>query len=125
MAVGLVAAVGTPGASAQFGFERIPTYDVTVDVAKDGSLAVVETIDYDFGTADVKHGIFRDIPVQFHYDKRYDRVTPVDQVHVTGSPGTPVDTKVSRQGNNLHIRIGDPDKTVTGPHRYEIAYRVR
>jgi uncharacterized membrane protein len=32
---------------------------------------------------------------------------------------------VEEEGDDLRIRIGDPDRTITGAHTYEITYRVR
>jgi len=53
-----------------------------------------EQIVYDFGD-NSKHGITRDIPTRFHYNNRYDRLEPVSDIRVTGSPGTPVETKIT------------------------------
>ena len=32
---------------------------------------------------------------------------------------------MSEEGDDLDIKIGDPDRTITGEHTYEITYRVR
>ena len=55
------------GASAAFGSlagdpERIAATEIHVAVAKDGTARIDEMIDYDFGSASGKHGIFRDVP---------------------------------------------------------------
>jgi hypothetical protein len=105
------------------GEERILAYDVSIDIQRDGSLAVIEALDYDFGFTG-HHGIIRLIPVRFRYDDRYDRVYPLKVLSVTGSPGTPDQYKVSRSGSDLEIKIGDPDSTITGRHTYTINYRV-
>jgi len=62
--------------------------------------------------------------VRFRYDDRYDRVYPVHVLGVSGSPGTPDRYKVEDVGSTLRIRIGDPDRTITGRHGYTIVYRV-
>lgn len=121
-----VAALGVvPGtADAQFqGFERIRAYDVAIEVLPSGRIHVVETIDYDFG-AQQRHGIIRNIPVRFQLDDEYDRVYPMSGIRVTGSPGTPTDVDVSDASGNKVLKIGDPDRTITGEHRYVIAYDV-
>src|SRR6266545_3182111 len=41
--------------------ERILGYDVAIQIQRDESIVVKETIDYDFGTVQ-RHGIFRDVP---------------------------------------------------------------
>ena len=114
-----------PGpAAAQFeAFERISAYDVAIEVQPSGRLHVVETIDYAFGSVP-KHGIFRHIPVRFRLDDEFDRVYPISGIEVTGSPGTPVGAEVSDEGGSKVVKIGDPERTITGDHRYVIAYDV-
>ncbi len=109
---------------AQFGNERITSYDITIAVESTGDLAITEVIDYDFGVLD-RHGIFRIIPVRLRYDDHYDRVYPLTVRSVTGSPGTPDEYEVDTVGGNKEIRIGDPDKTISGAHRYTIEYVVK
>ncbi len=86
-------------------------------------MVITETIDYDF-VASPHHGIERRIPVRLDYDNRYERVFPLDLISVTGSPGTPAQYKTTSAGRYETVRIGDPDKVVTGSHRYTIVYRV-
>ena len=45
-------------------------------------------------------------------------------LEVSGSPGTPDQYKVEDAGASLRIRIGDPDRTISGRHDYTIVYRV-
>ncbi|HEX8099104.1 MAG TPA: DUF2207 domain-containing protein [Actinomycetota bacterium] len=110
-------------AGAQFVEEHIKSYDANITIQRNGTIEVIERIDYDFGSFP-KHGIFRDIPVRLAYDDKYDRVFPLHVQSVTGSPGTPADYKTTTEGGLLHIRIGDPDKTITGLHTYTIDYEV-
>lgn len=110
-------------AAAQIG-EQITRYRVSLDVQPDGDLVVVEQIDYDFAAND-RHGIFRTIPYRYHYDDRYDRVMPIDEIRVSSPTGAPAGVDVSRESGTVTIRIGDPDRTISGRHRYVIEYRVR
>lgn len=119
---GLSVGMAARPASAQF--ERIGAYDVDIVIEEEGSILVVERIDYDFGVLQ-RHGIFREIPVRVHYDDTYDRIYFVEDIAVQGSPGTPDGFEVEHEGANLVIRIGDPDRTITGRHSYTITYRVR
>jgi uncharacterized membrane protein YgcG len=105
------------------GTERILNYSVEIAVESTGDIFVTEVIDYDFGSNE-RHGIFRDIPVRFQYDDQYDRIYPVDVLSVKGSIDTPDQFEEEREGDLLRIRIGDPDRTITGRHSYAIAYRV-
>jgi hypothetical protein len=121
MVAGLIIGWASGPALAQA--ERISAYDVDIVIEPEGSLLVVERIAYDFGGLE-RHGIFRDIPVRLHYDDTYDRIYRVDVLSVEGSPGTPDRYEVLDQGTLLRIKIGDPDRTITGSHGYTLTYRV-
>ena len=109
----------------QSGGERIHRYDVAIRIEPAGMIMVRETIDYDFGGAP-RHGILRDIPVRLRYDDTRDRVYPIEDLTVRASEGTPAEYQVEDLSGGLkRIRIGDPDREVTGRHTYEISYRVR
>ena len=103
--------------------EEINSYSVDLEVQASGDMRVTEVIDYQFGVVP-KHGIFRDVVVRERYDDRYDRVYPFELVSVTASEGTPDDVEVQEEGNFRRIRIGDPDTTISGTHRYEIVYEL-
>lgn len=129
LAVVLVAAAATTSlllaaapASAQS--ETIHSYDVDLHVQTDGSMIVTEQIEYDFGFTP-HHGVFRDIPNRLTFDNRYDREYPIEVLSVTASPGTPAQYETEQSGNLFRIKIGDPDRTITGVHTYTITYRVR
>ena len=122
VAAGLALAVLAAPARAQSP-ERILDYRVGLQIETDGMLLVSERIAYDFGTAE-RHGIFRDVPVRFRYDDRYDRVYPLQVLEVSGSPGTPVQYTLEDVDTTLRIRVGDPDQTITGRYDYTIVYRV-
>jgi hypothetical protein len=121
----LVLGVAAP-AAAQGSGERILAFVVDVTINADTSLSVTEQIRYDFGRNE-RHGIFREIPVRFEYepDPKYERITQIDDVSVTGGPGTPDDLKIEDAGRFTSFRIGDPDRTISGVHDYTISYRVR
>ena len=104
--------------------KRIVDYQVDLRVERSGDLRVTELIEYDFGTERC-HGIFRDIPVRFRRDDRFDRVYPLNVVSVKGSASTPAQYEQVSQGNFEQLKIGDPDRTITGRHTYGITYKVR
>ncbi|HEY7268730.1 MAG TPA: DUF2207 domain-containing protein, partial [Dehalococcoidia bacterium] len=83
---------------------------------------MIEDLLVDFGRQQ-KHGIFRDIPVLFAYDAKHDRKYEIKVSGVTNGE-TPVPYKTSMSGSNLEIKIGDPDKLVTGEQRYVMTYRL-
>ena len=104
--------------------ERIVAYDVIVEIGDDGTLTIVERIDYDFGSS-VRHGILRDIPTRLTFDDTYDRIYPLEVVEVRASEGTPAGYAVeSAEGGITRLRIGDADVEITGRHSYELTYTV-
>jgi Predicted membrane protein (DUF2207) len=117
--VGVLVAAGP--AAAQSG-ESITSYDTNMDVTADGSLHVTETIGYDFG-GNTRHGIVRQIPVRFRYDDTHDRVYPVSAVSVTMDDAS-IPFGSSTVDGNLNLKIGDPNKTISGSHRYVISYTI-
>ena len=104
--------------------ERITGYDVLIEIGADGTLTIVETIDYDFGSSS-RHGILRDIPTRLRYDDTYDRIYPLEVIEVRASQDTPAGYQVeSAEGGITRIRIGDADIEITGRHSYELTYTV-
>ena len=122
-AIALILLAPASGA-AQGAGERITAYDVDIRIESSGNLLITEIIDYDFAS-NSRHGIFREIPVRLDYDSRYERTYPLEVISVEGSPGTPDQYKREAAGNKARLRIGDPDKTITGTHRYSITYRIQ
>jgi predicted membrane protein DUF2207 len=111
------------GPAGAAGEEHISAYDVTLDVRADGSLGVREQITYDFG-AQERHGIFRTIPVRVPYDDNDDRVYDLNDVAVTSSTRAPTQVDRSDSDGIATLRIGDPDRTVTGVQHYVVTYTV-
>ncbi|MEZ5279284.1 MAG: DUF2207 domain-containing protein [Acidimicrobiales bacterium] len=107
---GIVALIG----SAAGDTERIVGYWASAEVVGTQG-AVVETIDYDFGVSS-RHGIFRDVPGLFS-----SQIPDESQVTVS-SPTAPDQFQLSPTYNGTRIRIGDPNATIRGRHRYNIAY---
>ena len=103
--------------------ESISKYDANIAIHADGSMAVTETIDYDFG-GNVKHGIFRNIPDAFKYNDSYNRVYPIEDVKVTRD-GESENFAESSSNNQDVIKIGDKNVTLKGKHTYVIKYTVR
>ena len=94
--------------------ERIKNFSVEISVNKDSSFLVKESIFYDFGE-NLKHGIYRDIPIK---DIKIKVLKVVDEF------GNPYPFKVSEESGHLNIKIGDPNKAIKGEHTYNIFYRV-
>jgi hypothetical protein len=111
LAIGAVALVGAVVGDT----ESVERLWATAEVSDNGSAQVTEVIDYNFGSFNNKHGIFRVVP-----DVSPDAPITVD------SPDAPDAIQVTPETTNgragARIRIGDPGVTVSGRHRYRIEY---
>lgn len=103
--------------------EYIPSYTTNIQVQKDGKIGVSEEIVYDFGT-DQRHGIFRKIPTDKTNAEGKTYRMDIDGISVTDENGASYPFGTSREGDELVLKIGDPDKTITGKHTYVIRYTV-
>jgi hypothetical protein len=108
----LLAGVAAAAVAVAARTERIAGLWAGAEVAAGGAARIVEVIDYDFG-GQARHGIFRDVP----------GLDPADPVQVA-SPSAPAQVEVTGTAHQTRLRIGDPERTVTGRHRYTIAYRL-
>ncbi len=99
----------------------IRSFGVDLNVASDGNVAVVEDIVVDFGSLQ-RHGIFRDIPVEYAYDKNNNRKVPITNVSVDDGAGNQLHYSKRNKGAYLELKIGDPGVLVTGQQRYRISY---
>ena len=123
----LVAAASARG-QADTGW-TIRSFDAEYTVGTDRTLQVVERIDVDFEGLE-RHGIYRDVPVRYRrlispeVPLGAGRVTfDLDLQSVTDRNGNPLQTQVTG-GDQVRIRIGDPDRTVTGLQTYVIRYTL-
>jgi uncharacterized membrane protein len=105
--------------------ESIDSFASDITLSTDGSISVEETIAYDFG-ADERHGIFRDILDTHPQESGSLWKRRFIDIAVTGvtEDGAAVPYEVGNEGAVTHIKIGDPDRTITGVHTYTISYRA-
>jgi len=104
--------------------ERILHFSSDVQVQKDASLAVTETIDVRAENDQIRHGIFRDFPTR--YKNRFGGAVHVGFTFDSATlDGAPVQSKVELIRNGKRVKLGDPDNFVaTGDHRYVLHYRA-
>jgi uncharacterized membrane protein len=109
---------------------EIETFDVTIFLDPDATFVVTESIAVDFGELE-KHGIFRSIPVAYSRSETVAGMAVSTQytirlrvVDVRDGSNVALPYSSWRDGPNVLIRIGDPDRTVTGKLTYVITYRV-
>ena len=117
----LVLVLGSAGiASADEGW-TVERFDAQYAVRPDGSIAVTESIDVDFG-AQQHHGIFRRLVTRQRYDDTHDRVYDVRVSSVTDAAGRAWAFSSSDEGGERVLKIGDADRTISGRQTYRIAY---
>jgi len=105
--------------------ERILNFHSDITIATDGTITVTEKIKVQSEGKEIKRGIIREIPV-VREDKKGRRVSvPIKLVSVT-CDGQTAKTQTSYAGNNIEIRIGDPNVFLKhGEHEYVITYTSR
>jgi hypothetical protein len=107
-ASGLLGLIGSP-----IHPERFDAKTVVVAPAGNEGVRITEYVDIDFGST---------------RRRGYERVIPTDfgvPTEITAmSPSAPSDVSTALLGNELRIRVGDPNITITGRHRYELRYTL-
>jgi uncharacterized membrane protein YgcG len=112
------------GAAAAAGAEeRIHRFVSEVQIQKDSSLEVTETIDVRAEHDEINRGIYRDFPTRYR-GRQGNQVRRIGfTLHGATLDGMPVPAKTESISNGVRIRIGDPEKYVdVGEHRYVIRY---
>ncbi|HEY6533017.1 MAG TPA: DUF2207 domain-containing protein, partial [Acidimicrobiales bacterium] len=101
----------------QANVDRTDRFDVTARVSGDRSVEVTEEIVQHFATA--RHGIERTIPL---HDAAGDHA--MRSIEVSTDDGTPGQVQLTDGPgfDGITVRIGDPDRTITGVHRYRLIY---
>lgn len=94
----------------------ITNYKVAVVITEEGYADFTETIEVLF--SEPRHGIFRQIPLKSVVNGK----TVVRILRDIEVPGFRFST--SKEGDNLVLKIGDPDTYVDGRQVYHITYRV-
>lgn len=115
----------------------VQEFHSAIGVGEDGTLTITETIAVDFGTLE-RHGIIREIIIRQRCgslkavgpDPLYecpggsDRLYPLVIRSVSGADGQPIPHSISTEGGSANVRIGDPDRTITGEQTYVIDYTL-
>lgn len=120
----LAAAIAVLFAPARVFAWEIARFDTQVAVHADSTATVTETITADF-FGEQRHGIYRDIPI--HYTDRAGqhfrlRLRVLD---VTDGQGQSWRYRLESFGRYQRVRIGDPDRTWSGPQTYRLVYEVQ
>jgi len=104
--------------------ERIRSYDVEVDVRRDGSLDVAERITVHAEGQQIRRGIYRDFPTR--YADRYGNRVRVDlQVLGVERNGSTEPWFTERMSNGVRINTGNDDfLPVPADYTYTLRYRT-
>jgi len=117
--------VATP-ASALPAQDKATRFHVEYELNPDGSVDVTENITWQFTSGEERHGIERLIKVRAGYQDREDtyRVYEMSSVSAQSPSGAPDDVSVTTFGAFDRIRVGDPDRTVSGTQTYVVRYTL-
>jgi len=99
----------------------IDSFDSVIEIHEDASITVTETIDVDFDIE--KHGIYREIPIRYTDPYGNSFKTDFDVLSIL-QDGQKAKVEYTHGYSDLSLRIGDPDRYITGNHTYEITYTV-
>lgn len=97
---------------------HITRFHSDIAVQPDGTAKITELIGVNFAAS--KHGIYRDIPYQ--YNSNGSTVYTNLQIFSVQQDGK--DTQYNQTNHNgyTEVKIGDPNKTISGDHQYQIIY---
>ncbi len=102
----------------------IEAFNLEADIQTDGTVAITETIKADFTGQLQKHGIFRDIPVQFMDENNKKFKTPISNIEITDANNHAISFSKSRVGSNVSLKIGNANKYVKQSETYIIKYNI-
>ncbi len=103
--------------------EYIKSFDSKININKDGTINVKETVTYDFGELE-KHGIFRDIPmIKTNSDGKKFQLE-FSNFSVVDENNSSYQYQILKENNNIRLKIGEADRLITGIHSYIISYQV-
>ncbi|NQY97016.1 MAG: DUF2207 domain-containing protein [Henriciella sp.] len=109
-----------------FAQEEIRSFDVLIEVEKDGDIVVTETLQVNVEGRDIRRGIFRDLPANYRDEDGPGTLPYRYDILSVRKDGEREPYTRELNGNAVQIRIGDPDVYLDyRVHRYEIRYRVK
>lgn len=115
-----VSHAATATATADTGWE-IVNFVSDIQLHPDTSVTVIETIDVDFRNLQ-KHGIYRTIPVSYRTQYGNNLNIRFQLNSVTDRGGARLPVSQSRDGTDVQLKIGDPERTVSGRQSYVLRY---
>ncbi len=102
---------------------KISSLHGDIRIQDDGFVSVVETITVDFGSLQ-KHGIFRNIPYIYQNKDGSKTYLEFEIRSISRNDNNEKYSKTT-SGNDVVLKIGDPNETITGTQSYKIQYLVK
>jgi uncharacterized membrane protein YgcG len=109
--------------------DQIDSFNIDYNVQPSGVVKVKETITYRFGDNSGRHGIERFLVTREPYDETQDAVYQITNISVTSPDdvatqfSSRTDEAKGGREEQLRLRIGDPDRTISAPTAtYVISY---
>ncbi len=109
--------------SAVWAQEQIQSFDSQIIINQDGTINVEERIVYDFSNLE-RHGIYRDIPYIKKNEAGKKFRLDFTSVSVRDEDGNSYQFKKTAENGKLRLKVGDPNKTITGVYTYIIRFQV-
>ena len=99
----------------------IDAYDIHVKLKENNEMEITEKLTVWFN--EPRHGIYRTLPLR-NTVRRMDGTTTNNRAKVK-DVSVSENYETETESDNLKIRIGDADRTVTGEHNYTISYTYK
>ncbi len=103
--------------------EIIRSYNIDINIQKNGTFDVTEKITYDYGT-NQRHGFFRSIPYTITNDEGKHFKMDVHIFSVSNETDDNNTYTKSIENDRIVVKIGDPDKLISGQKEYILRYNV-
>jgi uncharacterized membrane protein len=121
--IGLFLCLVSASANADLGAFTIRDFDVNIQVHENSDLTITERIVVEFSAP--RRGIYREIPIRYTDPTGFQYGYGFRLLSVEDENGSSCQVKQRRRGSMMRIRIGNPDRTVSGTQVYVIRYRAR
>ena len=108
-----------PTAQAAAG-DQFTRFDVDATVNADGVFTVTMTLDLQFGSTG--HGPYVWFLTRQKYDEDQDRLYTYSDFRVSSPTGAPTQFDTITERNDIQLKIGDPNQTVSGTQTYVVSY---